>query len=229
MSYALKPVPLEGLGTFDPWWSLASVHVLSPSSVYVLRLPCFNLPLKDGSDLLLFARAAGQSQGLDLDVRAVGAKGSGTTWSVDVVMTTSASKAWLFPYIGEMVSAVANDEQLKASFPALQIDSDKAEFGELTGPKDAIDTWLAQPLLWDHALTGAKKRGGPTATFAKPVDLSTFQGQADEGRAAAPWRVTSPPISPQHQEEPSNVGWYIVGGAAVLGVGLAIWMRSRKR
>lgn len=230
MSYLARRV---GVGEVDPWnWMIA--HTLNTNEVYVLRLPCVNLPLKDGGDLLLFARAAGQGQNLELDVRAVGAVGQGSTWSIDVVMTSHFNGLVPGP-VGaddaqDMAAAVSADEQLRAAFPSLVIDAEKTIFGELTGPKDAIDTWLSQPLLWDHALPGPKKRGGPTTTFAKPVDLSTFHGQADLGRAATPWRVTSPPIAPHDRgDEASNAGWYILGGVAVVGVGLVVWSRSRKQ
>lgn len=220
------------LGTLDPWnWLMP--HTFDTDEVYVLRLPCSNLPLKDGADLLLFARAAGQGQDFSLDVRAVGATGEGSNWSVDVVMTSSSWRASVLVVkspVNEMVAAIVADEQLHAAFPNLAIDADKAVFGELVGPKDAIDTWLSQPPLWVASLTGPKKRGGPTATFAKPVDLSVFKGQADQGRSATPWRVTTPSIMPHDKpDEASSVGWYILGGAAVLGLGLAIWSRSKKR
>lgn len=233
MSYRTNAAaPRLGMGTVEPW-SVMAAHTLDPAEVYVLRLPCTGLPLREASDLLLFARAGGQGQNLDLDVRAVGAAGDGSAWSIDIVFT---SATWHVPpplvadSAKSMAEQVAADEQLRASFPSLRIDADAAAFGELVGPKDAIDTWLSQPRLWEASLSGPKKRGGPTATFAKPVDLSLFKGQADDGRLATPWRVTSPPIGPHDRgDESSSVGWYILGGVAAVGLGLVIWSRSKTR
>lgn len=192
MSY--QNVPLRGLGEIDVWERMWA-HTLNSDEVYVLRLQCANLPLKDGADLLLFARAAGQSQNLSLDVRSVGAWQSGADpgdWTIDVVMT-AAGFAGNWPVFttdaDDMKKSVASDEELKLAFPKFEIR--KATFGRLTAPKDAIDTWRAQPILWDHSLEGRKKRGGPTQTFATPVALTTFRGKADDGRKAETWPVTS--------------------------------------
>jgi hypothetical protein len=52
MSYALS----RSLGTVDPWdhvWS----HALSTDDVFVLRLTCSGVKLREPQDALLFARA----------------------------------------------------------------------------------------------------------------------------------------------------------------------------
>jgi len=208
-----------------------SMHTLDSVEAYVLRLVCSGLKLQGPEDLLLFVRAAGQGQNLRLDVRAAGVwkldAATADDWVVDVIMTSVDQGMPIFADDGPaMAKNVAADDRIQGAFPGLVIKS--GVFGELTAPASAIDAWRVQPILWDHAVSGPKGRGGPTATFAQPVDLSTFKGKADDGRAAVPWRVTTVPIAPHNREEPtSSAGWWVLGGVAVVGIGALIWHRSR--
>jgi len=227
MSYIIRRE--RSLGEFNAW-DFMIAHTFDDDEVYVLRLDCSNVILKDGSDLLPFARAAGQGQPYGLDVRAVGAwkqdKAGPDDYVIDIVMTHSGGKASPVGRGGDaMGQEIAADDRIRAMFPRLVIRS--ATFGELTGPKDAIDTWRSMPLLWDHSLSGEKKRGGPTSVFSSPTDLTLFHGKADDGRRATPFRVTDVPFKPDDKPKESNVGWYVFGGAVLLAAGVVLFKRSR--
>ena len=55
MSYALATP--HALGEVDPW-NWMSLHLWSPSAVYVLQMTIAGVAVKDPSDALLFVRAA---------------------------------------------------------------------------------------------------------------------------------------------------------------------------
>lgn len=216
-------------------WSVMSGHTLDNDEVYVLRLTCEGLPLREGSDLLLFARAAGQGQNLELGVRAVGAwkaPGMGeNAWMIDVVMASvDPNKRLPTPLVSDdaaaMAKQVAADSEVKQNFPSLVIKN--AVFGELVAPSDAVDAWRSQALLWDPGISGPKSRGGPTATFEQPVERSLFKGKADDGRNATSWGVTDGKKKPQ--DRPGiGAGWYALGGLVlVAGAGMVLWSRRKR-
>ena len=229
MSYALAE--------FDAWKVMGG-HTLDDDEIYVLRMTVTGCPLRTASDLKLLARAAGQAQNMDLDVRAVGAKErpEAGAWNIDIVFGSVGGKRVVTPFLSTdadaMAKSIAADPQIQLNFPKFSIVA--AQFGALVGPADAIDTWRSQPTLWDHALTGPSGRGGPTATFATPADLSFFKGEADDGRKATPWRASDPPIAPPgpnggEDKPPSSddTAWYVLGGVVLLGAGL-LFLKRRK-
>jgi hypothetical protein len=224
MSYALA----AAFGTVDPWdhvWA----HALGTSDVFVLRLRVSGVKLRDPSDALLFARAAGQGQNLALDVRGIAvwktADMSADQWMVDVVMTTSALRAAVLwaDSAEQMGVKVAADESLRSAFPTLAIQS--VVFGQLTDPADSVDHWRSQGMLWDHALPGPKNLGGPTDLMAKPTDYSVVKGQADDGKRTLPWTTPTVPLGPG--DKPPSMSTAAVAG---LGVGAAflVWMVSQR-
>jgi len=232
MSYVLPR--RVAIGEVDAW-TVMPAHTFDSDEVYVLRAVYTGVALTRGEDLLLFARAGGQGQNHDLDVRAVGAwqppGAPADTWGVDIVFTYAGPKAIAIPFVGDNASSMAKnvvaDEDLRAAFPSIALTAEEPVFGRLSAPADAIDTWRAQPLLWDHNLSGKKGRGGPTATFAKPTDLSLFHGRADEGRAVTPWKVTTTPVGPQ-----TGTGWgttlWLLAGLGLAGAAIA-WTTTRRR
>jgi LPXTG-motif cell wall-anchored protein len=225
------------LADFDAWKVMGG-HALDDHTIYVLRMTATGLPLRTANDLKLFARAAGQAQNMNLDVRAVGAKERPEVgaWDLDIVFGVVGDLRLVPPFISTdadaMAKGIAADSQIQANFPQFKVLT--SSFGTLVGPADAIDTWRAQPVLWDHALPGPSGRGGPTATFATPVDLSFFKGQSDDGRKATPWRAIDPPIAPPgpnggKDKPPSSddTAWYVLGGVVLLGAGL-LFLKRRK-
>lgn len=228
----------RGVGDFSEWSVMPLVHTLDRDEVYVLRLEVANVRLRDGADLLVFARAGGQDQNVGLDVRAVGAwKADGMSaaddvWMIDIVLTwghESKLSTLMNDNGDDMGRHIAADPEVTAVFPHVVVRASK--FGELTGPTDAIDTWLSMPLLWDRNLMGKRpNKGGPTATFASPADLSLFRGKADDGRRAVPWRVTVSKNNVQNPESGLGTGVIVVvGAAAALAVGLVVWRSRRGR
>jgi hypothetical protein len=222
MSYALA-----AFGTVDPWdhvWA----HALAASDVFVLRLRVSGVKLRDASDALLFARAAGQGQNLALDVRGIAAwktpDMADDQWMIDVILTTATLRAAVLwaDDAPAMATKVAADETLRSAYPKLTIVS--AVFGQLTDPADAVDHWRSQGLLWDHALPGPKNLGGPTDLMATPADYSVVKGQADDGKRAMPWVTAKTPLGP-----PGGPG---MSTAAVAGLGvgaaLLVWAMSSK-
>jgi len=217
MSYALL-----GFADIDPWTVMAA-HVWSASDVYVLRLKTEGAVLTEPGDLLLFVRAAGQGQNLDLDVRGIAASRAGA--SIDIVLTADKwglSVPFLADDAAAMAKHIAGDADLGARMPSLAISN--AVFGRLAAPKDAIDHWLAQPILWDHRFTGPKGRGGPTDSFAAPPPLTLVQGKADDGKRAIPWpKRTGPGPTPK----PASTTIWV--GVAAVSLGLAVMAQSTKR
>lgn len=229
MSYA----HCSALGELSVWSWMGLSHTLDSNEVYVLRLQVAGVPLREPADLLVFARAAGQDQELLLDVRAVGAwKQPGMTddqWAIDVVMTFAENHVVvpLFTDDGaQMGKRIGADPDFVLAFPKGQVVN--GAFGELTAPADALDAWRSQPLLWDHSLPGARSHGGPTTTFASPVDLSLFKGKADDGRRAVTWNVTKPGLVAQNTPSGNSTA-LVVGAAIALGLGFVFWSRTARR
>lgn len=232
MSYA---VARSGVGEFSEWAYASIFHTLDTNEVYVLRLEVAGVRLRDGADLLVFARAGGQDQNWGLDVRAVGAwksdamSAADDVWMIDIVMTSSLDGK-VVPLMNdsgeEMGKQIAADPEVTSVFPHVVVRSSK--LGELVGPAAAIDTWRSQPLLWDHALSGKRPlRGGPTVTFAAPADLSLFKGKADDGRLAVPWKMTMSANGPQTHDSGLGAGTIAVVGVAALAVGIVLWRNRR--
>jgi hypothetical protein len=218
------------LGTIDPWDSVTlGLHRVAETDVIVLRLRVANVRMKDPSDALLFARAAGQGQNWGMDVRGVvvAPVAGSDDQMVDVVFTKG--DAGLFGWspsimVGfadnadSMGAKVAADETLRQNSPQLAIVS--AQLGPLTDPADAIDHWRSQPIAWDHLLNGPKNAGGPTDTFATPADYTVCKGTADDGKRCKPWKAGVLPFGPNGPTvTPTQIG--VVAGAAVLG--LIVW------
>jgi len=219
---------LRALADVDAWdhvWA----HSLGTGDVFVLRLRATGVTLRDPSDALLFARAAGQGQNLALDVRGVAVwrtpEMAADETMVDIVMTTSALRVGVLwaDDADAMAKKVAGDATLRRAFPKLLISS--AVFGQLTAPAEAIDHWRSQPLLWDHALPGPQNLGGPTDAMSAPADYNVVQGKADDGARAVPWKSGKPPLGPD-KKPGSDVA--VIGATVGAIAAVALLSRSTK-
>jgi hypothetical protein len=227
VSYELAARPRRpGLGDVDPW-EYVWAHALTTDAVYVLRLRVTGVALRDPTDALLFARAAGQGQNLALDVRGVAVSqprgAASDEYVVDIIFTTSALRVAVLWADGaaDMARKIAADPDLRARYPGVSIAG--PVFGALAAPAEAIDHWRAQPVLWDHAISGPRQLGGPTDSFAQPADYNVVKGKADDGSRAVPWVIPKGGLGPP--PKPMEASWMVAGGLGVVLVG--VWL-SRK-
>jgi hypothetical protein len=211
-------------------WDHVWAHALGTSDVFVLRLRVSGVTLRDPTDALLFARAAGQGQNLALDVRAVAVSKTpdmGTDEAmIDVILTTTSLRAAVLwaDDADAMAKKVAADASLRGAFPKLMITT--AIFGQLTAPPEAIDLWRSQPMLWDHNLPGPKNLGGPTDAMSAPADYNVVTGKADDGARAVPWKIGKPPLGPD--KKPPATDPMMIGGAVVALAAVALLARQPK-
>ncbi len=221
MSYALHGRPF---GETSSWWGLVS----TTDEVYLFRALLKGLPITTPIDALLFVRVVGErfNAFFPMDVRGVAlGKVTGNDYVIDVVMTSPQSGvAPLTPSAVSVQAAILADSDINRIYPALQVVD--PEILELTGPKDAVDHWRAQPVLWDHSLEGARGHGGPTDTFATPADYSIVKGKADDGKGATPWKVDKPGFDPTPgaQTSDSTATVFLV----LLGIGIVVMVGKRK-
>ncbi len=229
----------QAIGTLEPW-DYVSAHVYMPKDVFVLRLRVRGALLTSPRQAVLFVRAAGRGQNLGLDVRGVcfwkaqGVAAADDTM-VDVVMTTKILRSPSMLSASDAKTMAKNmgaDAELRAAFPAVSIQD--PVFGQLTGPADAIDHWLSQPLLWDqnlgtHDVLGYG--GGPTDTFAAPAEYSVVRGKADDGKRVVPW--TEGALPDLGSKKPGETGGtavlWVLGLAAAAGVGWLVWTNKKGR
>jgi hypothetical protein len=180
---------LLGLGEVKDWWQLWQ----GTDEVYIWRARLRGVQLKHPDQALAFVRAVGKANNTGLDVRGVAlSKITDTEFDVDIVLTTAASGPNV---VVTNAQGVANklmaDSELRQQFPQLTIDGPK--YLQLVGPPQAVDHWRSQPLLWDHNLG---PQGGPTDTFAQPVEYSVVMGTAEDGKLAQPWVQPKPGLQP---------------------------------
>lgn len=227
MSYA-------SFGDINPW-TVMSAHLWDPQEVYVLRLKTRNAKIRSPEDLLVFVKAIGQSQNLQLDVSGAGTwQASGMPESesmLDLVFTTTEGGVNI-PFVADDAKSMAAKLQAHADvrrvFPDFIVT--EQQFGPIVSPKDAIDHWRGEPILWNHLLND--KKGGPTDSFAKPADYNLVRGKADDGARATP--ITPNPIfaPPDHVKIPESgisPTMAFVGGVVIGLVSWSLLGRSQAR
>lgn len=164
-----------------------------PREVYVWRSPVAGARIESPGDARAILRAVARASDLKLDVR-------GIVWGkyrasgheeegVDVVMTADTTIPYAVPQTaGELGRAAAADPALRRRFPELVFHS--ARFGgprllQLTAPADAVDFWLAHPIVYDDKI-------GPMDAFAKMAGI--YKGEADDGPRLSPWKSERPDL-----------------------------------
>lgn len=195
MSYTQTALGLRrGIGETSDWWGLSA----STDEVFVFRAQLLGVKLRSPFDVLLFVRIVGErfNAFFPMDVRGVAVSDvTDNGCSIDIIVTSPKSGVSLtVPSDASFAQAIMGDPDVRKIFPSIQVVNPLTL--ELTSPKDAIDHWRAQPVLWDHALSGSNNRGGPTDAFASPAEYSIVKGRADDGKAATPWKVPKPGLDP---------------------------------
>lgn len=164
-----------------------------PREVYVWRAPISGARIESPEDAQAVLRAVARASELKLDVRGIvwgTYRASGhAEEGVDVVMTADTTIPYAVPQTAsELGRAALADAGLRRRFPELQFYSPR--FGgprllQLTAPADAVDFWLAHPIVYDDKI-------GPMDAFAKLEGI--YKGEADDGPRLSPWKRERPDL-----------------------------------
>lgn len=244
MSYAR----LAGLGTLDVLdipSRLGVPYLLTTDKVYVLRFSLDGVPIVRREQALNVIRAAGQALNSGADIRAYDVRavvigpcdqGDPCVQKIDAIVTVPIPVPTL-PLVGKTPADIAKalEQRLGAVWPRASVPA--AQFGELSGPAQAVGFWRAQPVLWDHNLTSPGGTGGPTGAFdhiADRLDAGISVGTADDGGLSRPMPIDAGPIGPGVpgsvpgvQTSNETFWWVVIPLLAVTVVGLKMAGRGR--
>ncbi len=206
-------------GETSSWWRVYA----SASEVYVWRATFKGLRIETADDLHPFVKAFGRAQNMSLDVRGVCAQPvSGDSYIVDVVYTARITAPT--PIIGaddadDVLEIVKEDVDFSKRYTSIQVDN--PQWLQLVGPKNSLDFWLSQPVLWDANLGTRSwgRGGGPTSSWTDMKGLFLGSSEFVDGLKPLSPKLGggfSPPGLNQDSNN-KNIGLTVVALAAIVG------------
>lgn len=241
----------SGLGIFEPWvdrgdWLPSYPRWAGEGEVFVLRIVPLGLKFAKARDALRLLAAVMRSFQRSFDARGVAVAPTGSDLSgapvlvggfvavLDIVLTVPSSTLVGPGYVDKLAEKIASDSEAKAYFGEFAVVG--LQFGQITGPTDAIMHWRSMPILWDSKIEGPNDKGAPTSSFEKPPPGSVIFGLADQAPKAPAWIVDTPGLGPNGGggnkggsgagADSGSVAPYIIGGGLLA---LAAWAVWRKR
>lgn len=214
----------RALGTTADWYGLTATG----SEVFLYRFVAKGISLESSRDALVFARAVGQHNVYNLNVRGVTVTSLGDgTYTIEIVLMTEGPGTYVtypqnvFKNSEDLAKAIANDRDVSAKFPNGSLH--QYQFLQITNPPPALDFWRSHYLLWDRSLGSG---GAGTVKFGEGAGV--YLGSADSAPNIKPWLASDLPLDTTKPKEPGllakvrteDVIW--IGGAA-----LAVWLGYR--